>query len=1093
MTVVNTNIGSLSAQHAMNKLNNDLETTMERLSSGLRINSASDDAAGLAIVNRMEAQVRGLQMAIKNANDGISLTQTAEGAMQEISNILQRMRELSLQSANDANNDTDRAFLQAEVAQLSEEIDRIAENTQFNSRNVLDGSYNSMQFQIGSNAGQTVGIDIGSMASSVLGVASASSSSSSSSVTSYQNVAGVSATGTAAEATVMELAFPDDGTLALTIADTTNGLSSALTGKTIELDNAAVMSTFISDVQKALAEAAADTSVTGNSSLTTLTTAGVVQGLDLTDTDNYDLVKFAIQVGTGPAQNINLLQRLVDTGSINSVTGGEVLTALENELQALYDDSLSVTIASNELVITDAKGRAISVTQGNGTGFLFGTDTTNADAPISTVASTANAIEASMDGNVLRLTHTQGGKISLSGFALTSTEKGASTEYATLNIVDDDHANQRDPIVLAATAISSPTATARGVVDPTVLEVALSDTYFNGATATYAFEIHDGDGNTIMDVNTDFHSSIDNDTILAALRAAVQTGYSDVDVTYTDGTIRVTSTDGRHMAVTAYSSSVGSARVSDGSLGSPNEVLSSVEKYRSEARVGLGTAIAGAGLSKITLAFNFLSDGIAAAETFTLSLTTANLASGTALATALQTKLQSTISAMTVAFDGTNLGTYGAAGKAKITVSYDSVTDEIAVRDSDGRAFSFGIKSGGNYQNTGLVFDVDSVSAAANNDHVMKTASTVIQGDVKVITQATMAFNQDQALGVKFSLDGVALDATSTDFVFGTTTFAGSTLETRLDALMVSLNGGEYGEPYSYVFDEASRAITFIQSDAREIALTGFVSAEDTLAASWTPFAGQGSAVTLEYLEATTSASATGVAAVSTQATLTLGGDDVYSMVINNGTSDYTLSSAVLDVSDSNSRTAFAASLNAALNGSGIDAAVNSAGQVSLTSRSGSDITLKSFSSVLGSTGTFTPAAGQGDSYVANGSGAINGRVAVSSSSSAASGSGSAVAQIDISSQDGANDAVSVIDSAISYILSQRSNLGAIENRLGHTIDNLSNIVVNTEAAKSRILDADFSVETSKLTKLQILQQAATAMLAQANQSKQTVLSLLQG
>jgi len=176
MTVVNTNIGSLSAQHAMNKLNNDLETTMERLSSGLRINSASDDAAGLAIVNRMEAQVRGLQMAIKNANDGISLTQTAEGAMQEISNILQRMRELSLQSANDANNDTDRAFLQAEVAQLSEEIDRIAENTQFNSRNVLDGSYNSMQFQIGSNAGQTVGIDIGSMASSVLGVASASSS-----------------------------------------------------------------------------------------------------------------------------------------------------------------------------------------------------------------------------------------------------------------------------------------------------------------------------------------------------------------------------------------------------------------------------------------------------------------------------------------------------------------------------------------------------------------------------------------------------------------------------------------------------------------------------------------------------------------------------------------------------------------------------------------------------------------------------------------------------------------------------------------------------------------------------------------------------
>jgi len=501
----------------------------------------------------------------------------------------------------------------------------------------------------------------------------------------------------------------------------------------------------------------------------------------------------------------------------------------------------------------------------------------------------------------------------------------------------------------------------------------------------------------------------------------------------------------------------------------------------------------GASLTAITLAFNFLNDGKVSATSFVFTMTTATLASGTAFAAALQTKLQSTISAMTVNLNGTDVGLYGAAGSAKITVAYLSDTDEISIRDSDGRAFSFGITSGGNYANSGLVLDVDTVSATANNNYVQKTASTVIQGDVKVITQATMAFNQDQALGVKFSLDGVALNAASTDFIFGVTTFAGSTLETRLDALMVSLNGGEYGEPYSYVFDEANRAITFIQSDAREIALSGFVSSEDTLAASWTPFAGQGAAVTLEYLEATTSASATGVAAVSTQATLTLGGDDVYSMVISNGTSDYTLASAVLDISDSNSRTAFAASLNAALLGSGIDAAVNSAGQVSLTSRSGGDITLKSFSSVLGSKGTFTPASGQGDSYVASGSGAINGRVAVSSSSSAASGSGGAVAQIDISSQDGANDAVSVIDSAIAYILSQRSNLGAIENRLGHTIDNLSNIVVNTEAAKSRILDADFSAETSKLTKLQILQQAATAMLAQANQSKQTVLSLLQG
>ena len=122
MVAINTNIASLLAQESSRKVNNELEKAMERLSSGLRINSAGDDAAGLAIASRMEAQVRGLQAAIKNASDGISLTQVAEGAMEEISNILHRMRELAIQSANDSNSYDERTFLQAEVQQLADEI-----------------------------------------------------------------------------------------------------------------------------------------------------------------------------------------------------------------------------------------------------------------------------------------------------------------------------------------------------------------------------------------------------------------------------------------------------------------------------------------------------------------------------------------------------------------------------------------------------------------------------------------------------------------------------------------------------------------------------------------------------------------------------------------------------------------------------------------------------------------------------------------------------------------------------------------------------------------------------------------------------------
>ena len=160
MVSINTNISSLLAQNNARQVNIELEKAMERLSSGMRINSAGDDAAGLAIASRMESQVRGLQAAIKNANDGISVTQTAEGAMEEIGNILQRMRELAVQSANDSNSDADRAYLQQEVAQLSDEITRISQTTQFNGINVLDGSFTGKTFQIGANSNQSVSLDI---------------------------------------------------------------------------------------------------------------------------------------------------------------------------------------------------------------------------------------------------------------------------------------------------------------------------------------------------------------------------------------------------------------------------------------------------------------------------------------------------------------------------------------------------------------------------------------------------------------------------------------------------------------------------------------------------------------------------------------------------------------------------------------------------------------------------------------------------------------------------------------------------------------------------------------------------------------------
>ncbi|RUM49580.1 MAG: flagellin [Marinomonas sp.] len=152
---VNTNTSSLNAQNQLMKSGNALDTAYERLSSGLRINSASDDAAGLQISNRLTSQVNGLNQAVRNANDGISLAQTAEGALDETTSMLQRMRTLAIQSANGSNTDEDRVALQEEISQLATEINRVASDTTFGGQNLLDGSY-SGTFQVGADANQTI-------------------------------------------------------------------------------------------------------------------------------------------------------------------------------------------------------------------------------------------------------------------------------------------------------------------------------------------------------------------------------------------------------------------------------------------------------------------------------------------------------------------------------------------------------------------------------------------------------------------------------------------------------------------------------------------------------------------------------------------------------------------------------------------------------------------------------------------------------------------------------------------------------------------------------------------------------------------------
>lgn len=228
MAVINTNIASLNAQNNLMKSQNDLQTSLQRLSSGLRINSAKDDAAGLAISDRMTSQIRGLNQATRNANDGISLAQTAEGALQESTNILQRMRELSIQSANDTNSASDRAALQKEVNQLQQELTRITDTTTFNGKKLLDGSFSAAQFQVGAQANETISVSVRNTSSDSIGNNTLNSYSAAGSI----NEANAAATNNvAAQALTVSGSF-GEATVNVGVGDSAKDIAAAVNNKT---------------------------------------------------------------------------------------------------------------------------------------------------------------------------------------------------------------------------------------------------------------------------------------------------------------------------------------------------------------------------------------------------------------------------------------------------------------------------------------------------------------------------------------------------------------------------------------------------------------------------------------------------------------------------------------------------------------------------------------------------------------------------------------------------------------------------------------------------------------------------------------------
>jgi flagellin len=358
--VINTNVVSLNAQRNLSSSQSALATSLQRLSSGMRINSAKDDAAGLAISERMSSQIRGLNQAVRNANDGISMSQTAEGALGEIGNNLQRIRELAVQSRNASNSASDRTALNNEVQQLKDEIDRVASTTAFNGIKLIDGTFTNQAFQVGANVGETI---------SISGLVDAQTTALGTTTSSTANVTGAAATAfTAITAGDLTINGTSVGAVAAgtdaatqganiaaainTVSGTTNVSAAADAAGLITLTNTSGSTTIV-----AFAGASASTAITGltagTTSVTTTSVAGFASlAIDTTagaDTAiaSMDAALSALNAGRA---DLGAYQNRFSSAVSNLQTTAENLTASRSRIVDADFAAETATLSRNQVL-----------------------------------------------------------------------------------------------------------------------------------------------------------------------------------------------------------------------------------------------------------------------------------------------------------------------------------------------------------------------------------------------------------------------------------------------------------------------------------------------------------------------------------------------------------------------------------------------------------------------------------------------------------------------------------------------------------------------------------------------------------------------
>ena len=442
---INTNIASLSAQRNLAASQKDAATAMQRLSSGLRINSAKDDAAGLAIANRLTSQINGINQAVRNANDGLSVSQVAEGALSETSDILQRMRTLAVQSLNASNSDSDRSKLQSEVTELKNEIDRIAFNTSFGSTKLLNGSFTSKSFQVGANTGETIDLTISNMKASALGQVT--------NLAFGTNEVGFESAQVYAAATsgltAQDLTFTVDGTdttVSIAADASAKDIANAVSSQVGSVSATAATNVTINNLAKGTSGASVTVSVNGISlgALATATEEGFANALVAAMATKTELS--------------GLTATAVNTGASNATTGVEIVDADGDDV------TVTITAASQAAdgtgtAVTDATFDVMSVLA---TGGVVVADATHGEKQLTSNGSTN---VASVTGHVQFTTDLATSKsISVTGAGTGAGQLAGTSVAGTLTA----SGTYMDTVSVATVANAS---TAVGMIDKALSEV----------------------------------------------------------------------------------------------------------------------------------------------------------------------------------------------------------------------------------------------------------------------------------------------------------------------------------------------------------------------------------------------------------------------------------------------------------------------------------------------------------------------------------------------------------------------------------------------------------------------------------------------